>query len=306
MRSLLSGGPYLLRQFLNIAVISFMIFLLVRAVPGDITDYYAARGDYDANALLALRQHLGLDDSLPVQFMSWLRAALQGDLGQSMRFGTPVADMLAQALPNSLMLSGASLLFGLVTGMGLAVMALAFPQWRLARLLESLNVWSIAVPTFCTGVIVILVFSVWLHWLPIRGQMLLPVVILGIDIAGQIVKPLYEELRTTTRAAFIRTARAKGLSGWRIAWRHILPNSLSVLIALSGVILGGLIGGTLTMEALFSLPGLGSLTLEAIHGRDYTVIQAAVMLLAAFVVLVNIATAALHLWLDPRLARRLD
>jgi peptide/nickel transport system permease protein len=303
MQVFFKTAPFLLRKFLNIAAISFIIFMLVRAVPGDITDYYSARGDFDANALLALRQQLGLDDSLPMQFLTWLKAALHGDLGESMRFGTPVASMLRDALPNSLLLSGAALLFGLVTGMSVAVLAVAFPAWRLGKLLESLNVWSIAVPTFCTGVIVILVFSVWLRWLPIRGQLLLPVIILGIDIAGQVVKPLYEELCATTRAPFIRTARAKGLSNWRIAWRHILPNSLSVVVAMSGVILGGLIGGTLTMEALFSLPGLGSLTLEAIHGRDYTVIQAAVMLLAAFVVLINIATAALQASIDPRLAR---
>ncbi|MNJ15930.1 Glutathione transport system permease protein GsiC [compost metagenome] len=297
------SAPYLLRQFCSIAAISFIIFMLVRAVPGDITDYYSARGDYDTNALQAMRQQLGLDDSLAVQFVSWLKAALQGDLGQSMRFGTAVSGMLGDALPNSLLLSAAALSFGLLTGMAIAVLALAFPAWRLGKLLEGLNVWSIAVPTFCTGVIVILVFSVWLRWLPIRGQLLLPVIILGLDIAGQVVKPLYEELRTTMQAPFVRTARAKGLSNWRIAWRHVLPNSLSVLVAMSGVILGGLIGGTLTMEALFSLPGLGSLTLEAIHGRDYTVIQAAVMLLATFVVLVNIATAALQAWIDPRLTR---
>ncbi|MCW2271846.1 ABC transporter permease [Pseudomonas sp. JUb96] len=297
------SAPYLLRQFCSIAAISFIIFMLVRAVPGDVTDYYSARGDYDANALQAMRQQLGLDDSLAVQFVSWLKAALQGDLGQSMRFGTAVSGMLGDALPNSLLLSAAALSFGLLTGMAIAVLALAFPAWRLGKLLEGLNVWSIAVPTFCTGVIVILVFSVWLRWLPIRGQLLMPVIILGLDIAGQVVKPLYEELRTTMQAPFVRTARAKGLSNWRIAWRHVLPNSLSVLVAMSGVILGGLIGGTLTMEALFSLPGLGSLTLEAIHGRDYTVIQAAVMLLATFVVLVNIATAALQVWIDPRLTR---
>ncbi|PRA63178.1 peptide ABC transporter permease [Pseudomonas sp. MYb187] len=297
------SAPYLLRQFCSIAAISFIIFMLVRAVPGDVTDYYSARGDYDANALQAMRQQLGLDDSLAVQFVSWLKAALQGDLGQSMRFGTAVSGMLGDALPNSLLLSAAALSFGLLTGMAIAVLALAFPAWRLGKLLEGLNVWSIAVPTFCTGVIVILVFSVWLRWLPIRGQLLMPVIILGLDIAGQLVKPLYEELRTTMQAPFVRTARAKGLSNWRIAWRHVLPNSLSVLVAMSGVILGGLIGGTLTMEALFSLPGLGSLTLEAIHGRDYTVIQAAVMLLATFVVLVNIATAALQVWIDPRLTR---
>ncbi len=302
MHSLLNSTSYFGRQLLHIAVISFLIFLLVRAVPGDIADYYAARGDLDDQALALLRQDLGLNDSLLVQFQSWLTNAFQGDLGESMRFGTPVADMLFHALPHTLALAGSSLALGLTLGLAIAVLALAFPKSRLTAMVEGLNVWSISVPTFCTGVIAILIFSVWLKWLPIRGQMLLPILILGLDIAGQIAKPLYEELRETTSAGFIRTARAKGLSSARIAWRHILPNSLSVIIALSGVILGGLIGGSLTMEALFSLPGLGSLTLEAIRGRDYPIIQAAVMVMAALVVLVNIMTAVLHRWLDPRLA----
>ena len=133
--------------------------------------------------------------------------------------------------------------------------------------------------------------------------MLLPILIIAIDIAGQLVKPLYEELKETAQASFVRTAHAKGLSRWRVAWRHMLPNSLSVVVALSGIILGGLIGGSLTMEALFGLPGIGSLTLEAIRGRDYPVIQAAVIALASFVVLVNVLTAALHRWIDPRLSR---
>jgi peptide/nickel transport system permease protein len=306
MQALAHTGSYLGRQLLNIVVISFAIFLLVRAVPGDVTDFYAARGDYDAKSLAAMRADLGLNDSLPAQFKRWVGQALHGNLGESMRFGAPVSSMLSDALPYSLKLAGGSLLAGLLLGLGLAVAALAFPRWRLGVLVEGLNVWSIAVPTFCTGVVCILVFSIWLKWLPIRGQMLLPVIILGLDIAGQVVKPLYEELHDTTHAGFIRTARAKGLSRWRIAWRHILPNSLSVVIALAGVILGSLVGGTLTMEALYALPGLGSLTLEAIRGRDYPVIQAAVMVLATAVVLVNIATAALHRWVDPRLSRRVE
>ena len=297
-------GTQVARQLLHIIAISFAIFLLVRAVPGDVTDFYAARGDYDAQSLAAMRANLGLDDSLAAQFARWTRGALHGDLGASMRFGAPVAGMIRHAVPNSLLLAGASLLCGLALGVGLAVLALAAPRARLAWLVEALNVWSVAVPTFCTGVLGILVFSVWLNWLPIRGQLLLPVLILGVDIAGQIVKPLYEELRETASAGFIRTARAKGLSPWRTAWRHILPNSLSVVIAQAGVILGGVVGGTLTMEALFSLPGLGGLTLDAIRGRDYPVIQSAVMLIAAFVVVVNALTAIVHRWADPRLAAR--
>lgn len=304
MNVFLSCSAHLGRQLFAIAVIAFTLFLLVRAAPGDITDYYAARGDYDAAALTALRADLGLDQSLATQFQRWLAHASQGDFGESMRYGSPVSAMLGEALPHTLRLAALSLAFGLAVGVGLAILALACPRLRLGALIEGLNVWSIAVPSFCTGVLGILLFSIWLKWLPIRGQMLLPVVILGLDIAGQIGKPLYEELKETARAGFVRTARAKGLSAWRITWRHVLPNCLSQVIALSGVILGGLVGGALTMEALFAHPGLGGLTLEAIRSRDYPVIQIAVMVLAAFVVLVNLAAAALQRWADPRLAKR--
>lgn len=293
----------MLQQIAKIACIAFAIFLLVRAVPGDVTDLLAARGDLDEQQQQAMRASLGLDDSLPRQFGLWIWHSLGGDLGESMRFGAPVADMISSALPTSLALAGASLALGLLLASALAVLALAYPRSRLDMVIETLNLWSIAVPTFCLGILGILAFSVWLKWLPIRGQMLMPVLILGLDIAGQLVKPLHEELKEAAQAPFIRTAHAKGLSRWRVAWRHLLPNSLSVAVALSGIILGGLIGGTLTMEALFGLPGLGSLTLEAIRGRDYPVIQAAVVALATFVVLVNVLTTALHHWADPRLAR---
>jgi peptide/nickel transport system permease protein len=291
------------RQLVTVVAISFAIFFLVRATPGDITDYYAARGDYSAEALAELRTDLGLDSSMAVQFQRWITHATHGELGESMRYGSPVSTMLTEALPHTLDLAVLSLAAGLALGIGLAILALAYPRLRLGALIEAINVWSIAVPTFCTGALTILVFSIWLKWLPIRGQMLLPVLILGLDIAGQISKPLYEELKETTRAGFVRTARAKGLSPWRVTWRHILPNCLSQVIALSGVILGSLVGGTLTMEALFAQPGLGGMTLEAILSRDYPVIQAAVMTIAAFIVLANLAMAALQRWADPRLAK---
>lgn len=305
MNVLFNGTSQLARQLFAVAVISFTLFMLVRAAPGDITDYYAARGDYDNAALETLRTDLGLDQSLAVQFQRWLAHAAQGDFGESMRYGAPVSTMLTEALPHTLRLAALSLAAGLALGVGLAILALACPRLRLGTLIEGLNVWSIAVPSFCTGVLGILLFSIWLKWLPIRGQMFLPILILALDIAGQIAKPLYEELKETTRAGFVRTARAKGLSSWRITWRHILPNCLSQVIALAGVILGGLIGGALTMETLFAHPGLGGLTLEAIRSRDYPVIQVSVMVLASFVILVNLATAALQRWADPRLARRL-
>lgn len=173
----------------------------------------------------------------------------------------------------------------------------------LAALVDAVNIWSIALPTFCVGVVGILVFSIWLGWLPVLGSMVLPVLIIGIDNAGQIVKALFEELREASTSAHVRTARAKGLGPLRIAFRHLLPTALPVALALSGLVLAGLVAGTLTMEILFGLPGLGSLTLNAIHGRDYPVIQAAIVVIALALVLINALADMLHRLIDPRPAR---
>ncbi len=167
--------------------------------------------------------------------------------------------------------------------------------------MEALNLWSIALPTFCVGLAAILVFSVWLGWLPVIGQWISPVLILGIDIGGQVAKPLYEDLKEASTAAHIRTARAKGLSPARIVLRHLLPNALTTVVALGGLILAGMIGGALTMEVLFGLPGLGTLAYQAISGRDYPVIQAVVLFFAAGVVVVNGLADVLQRALDPRL-----
>jgi peptide/nickel transport system permease protein len=146
------------------------------------------------------------------------------------------------------------------------------------------------------------VFSVWLGWVPILGNLLFPILILGIDKAGQIVKPLYEELSEASTAAHVRTARAKGLNPLRIAVFHLLPTGVPVALAMSGLVLAGLVAGTLTMEVLFGLPGVGSLMLNAIHGRDYPVIQAAIVVIAVALVIINATMDLLHRALDPRVA----
>src|SRR5690606_35336306 len=190
---------------------------------------------------------------------------------------------------------------GVLLGGSVAVLACAFPDSRWRRAVEFLNVWSIAVPTFCVGVLAILVFSVWLQWLPIRGQVLMPILILGVDVAGQLAKPLYEELADITHRGFVRTAKAKGLAAWQVVFRHALPNAVAVVINLAGVIVAGLIGGTLTMEVLFGLNGVGGLTFNAIQGRDYPIVQAGITFLAAAVVVLNMLAWALNVWIDPRL-----
>lgn len=289
-----------LAQALGIII---LVFFLVRIVPGDPVDLMALQGDLSAAQAEAMRRDLSLDQPILAQFAEWAGNALQGDFGQSLRFNRPVSEMLLAALPTTLVFAAWSFVVGIFIAFGLSVSAAMTESRTLEALVNLVNIWSIALPTFCIGVVGILIFSIWLGWLPVLGSLVLPVIIIGIDNAGQIVKPLFEELREASSSAHVRTARAKGLSPPRIALLHLLPTAVPVALALSGLVLAGLVAGTLTMEILFGLPGLGSLTLNAIHGRDYPVIQAAIVVIALALVLINALADMLHSLIDPRPAR---
>ena len=297
----LQAGLGFLRQAMLLAGIAIAVFLLIRIVPGDVVDSMALEGSLDDDAIAALRAELGLDAGTLTQFRIWASRALIGDFGNSLRFDRPASELILAALPTTLGLAALALAAGLVLGIVMAAAAALWPGSAVPSLVEILNLWSIALPTFCVGLAAILVFSVWLGWLPVIGQWLSPVLILAVDIAGQVAKPLHEDLKEAATASHIRTARAKGLSPARIVLRHLLPNALTTVVALGGLILAGLIGGALTMEVLFGLPGLGTLAYQAISGRDYPVIQAVVLVFAVGVVMVNWATDSIQRSLDPRL-----
>ncbi len=289
-----------LRQLLTAAAIGVLVFLLMRVIPGDVVDVLGIEGDLSEAEQQALRIELGLDAGWGTQFLRWVGGALAGDLGLSLRYNRPVAEMIGYALPHTLTLATLALGLGLALGVSIAAVAAARPNGVWPGLVQVLNVWSIALPTFCVGLAGILVFSIWLGWLPVRGQILMPVLVLGIDIAGQIAKPLHEELKEILATPYIRSARAKGLGPGAIVLRHVLPNAAGVLSAVSGLILGGLVSGALTMEVLFGLPGLGSLAFQAIAGRDWTVLQSVVVLFALGVIAANLLADLAHRLADPR------
>lgn len=293
----------LLRQAALICAIVIAVFFLIRVVPGDVVDVLALEGDLAEAEIAQIRAELGLDRPAHEQFLRWLARASHGDLGLSLRFERPVVDMIGFAVPATLSLAAQSLAIGLALGVALAALSAIWPRSPFAWLVEAVNVWSIAIPTFCVGLAAILVFSIWLGWMPVLGNTLVPAIVIGIDVAGQIVKPLHEELKETAAAPFVRAARARGESRARIVFARLLPNAAPVAIALSGLILAGLIGGTLTMEVLFGLPGLGTLALQAIQGRDYPVVQAVILLFAVSIVAVNAATDLCQRLIDPRLRR---
>jgi peptide/nickel transport system permease protein len=283
--------------------ISVLVFFLVRVIPGDVVDVLGGDAGLTEEMQASLREELGLTLSWPAQFAGWVGGALTGEFGLSLRFHRPVTDLIAHALPTTLTLSLYSFVLGLGLGIGVAVAAVLWPSSPFPALVNILNVWSIAMPTFCAGLIGVLIFVLWLEWMPLLGNMLIPSLVIGVDIAGQIAKPLHEDLKETLSANFVRTARAKGLTPVRIVARHVLPNSLAVVLALSGIILAGLVGGTITMEVVFGLPGIGKLALDSILGRDYPLIQAVVLFLALSVVVINALTDLTARLIDPRLGR---
>lgn len=296
-------GVPLLRQIGLICAIVIAVFLLIRVVPGDVVDVMATEGDMTEAEIVELRAELGLDRPVPEQLVLWITRMAQGDLGMSLRFERPVAQMIEYAIPTTVALAAKSLAIGLILGIGIASAATIWPRGPAAWLVDFVNLWSIAIPTFCVGLAAILIFAIGLGWMKVLGNGVVPALVIGIDIAGQIVKPLREELKEASAAPYVRAAKARGESPARIVLTHLLPNAAPIAIALSGLILAGLIGGTLTMEVLFGLPGLGTLALQAIQGRDYPVIQAAILLFAVSIVVVNAATDLAQRLLDPRLRR---
>jgi peptide/nickel transport system permease protein len=277
-----------------------IVFVLLRVVPGDIIDQVASEGGFTTPMMEQMRRELGLDRPVWEQLLLWLMRVLQGDLGMSLRFQQPISDMLAGAVMPTVTLAIPAFAIGLLLGIALAVGAAAWPRSGLRSLVEAINIWSIAVPTFCVGLIGILVFVLWLRWTPLSGNIWLPALVIGIDIAGQLAKPLLEDLEEELGSPYVRTAAAKGVSRLAIVFRHVLPNAVSTLLALSGLVMGGLVGGTLTMEVLFGHAGLGKLALDAVLARDYPVTQAAVVMIATAVILINSLMTGLARVLDPR------
>jgi peptide/nickel transport system permease protein len=289
------------KTLLLFAGIALFIFFLVRIVPGDVVELLALESGMTESMKQHLRQELGLNQNVIIQFYIWLQGLIHLDLGNSLRFHRPVLELFLYSLPFTLRFAAISSCVGILLGITVAAGAIIWRNKFGGFLVEALNIWSIAVPTFCAGFIGIYLMVLRLHWMPLTGNLILPVLVLGVDIAGQVVKPFYEEMQETLSARFITIARSKGLSHYRIVIRHVIPNSLTVLLALSGLIVAGTLGGSITMEVLFNMPGLGKLAFDAVSGRDYPVVQVLALFIAFAVLCINFLTDVAAIMIDPRL-----
>ncbi|MGF6885753.1 peptide/nickel transport system permease protein [Nocardia sp. GAS34] len=297
---------------LTLVLVSIVVFLAVRALPGDPATVMAGE-QADPAAIAAVRAQLGLDKSLPVQYLDFVGHALTGDLGRSIRTGIPVRDMIGTTLPVTLQLAVYALLVAVLIGIAGGVVAAVYrgrwPEW----LAGSFSLVGLSVPTFWLGILAVLYLSVRLHLFPASGYvsplahplrgvyfLTLPAVILGVTHAAVIQRQTRSAMVETLTTDFVRTARAKGLGRGAVIVRYGLRNSLIVVTTVVGMQLGFLIAGVVVTERIFSLPGLGKLTLDSVFSRDYPVIQAVVLVIAASYILINLLVDVLYTMIDPR------
>jgi peptide/nickel transport system permease protein len=254
----------------------------------------------------ALRHALGLDLPLGQQLTRHLGGLLQLDLGTSLHSKRPVATIIAERFPATLRLALASLAVAVVIALPLGILAALRQDSAADRLAMGFALLGVSMPNFWLGPSLILVFSLWLGWLPVSGEqgagaLVLPALTLGTGLAAILARMTRASLLEVLGEDYIRTARAKGVAPQRVILRHALPNAALPLLTVLGLQLGALLGGAVITEVVFSWPGIGQLTVEAIQRRDYPVVQACVLLISACYVLVNMATDLAYTVLDPRI-----
>ncbi len=299
-------------------------FFLLKLAPGDAADALAAEaGSATEETMTALRAHLGLDQPVLEQFIAYVSHLLHGSLGFSPLYNMSVSALIGERLPGSLLLMGTALFAALVLGIAAgAVMARSVGRWP-DRLLSIVALLFYSIPGFWIGLMLIVVFSVWLGWLPSGGAETIGAGFSGFaavtDRARHLVLPasalamfylaIYARLvRTAMLEAaeqdYVRTAIAKGLSARAVTIRHVLANALLPLTSVAGTHVAAILGGTVVVETVFSWPGLGRLAFEAVLKRDFTVLLGILLLSSLLVILVNVLVDMLQAWLDPRIELR--
>ena len=309
-------GSYLVRRLLQLVpvviVTSFVVFLLLRLVPGDPAVLLSGQ-DAKPEQIEAVRKDLGLTRPIPVQYALWAGDVLQGDFGRSYVKRRPVAELIRGALPATLELTATAVLLAALIGVPFGVVAGLWPNspWDLA--LAAYSSLALGIPNFLLAIIYLLVFSLTLGWLPAGGRvplledpggawkyLVLPTLALGLPTAAVYSRFVRSAMVEVSGMDYMRTARAKGLAERTIVRRHALRNALLPLVTVLGLQFGRLLGGAVVIESIFAWPGMGRLALDAIRGRDYVVFQGVILLLVMAAVLINLLTDLLYAYLDPR------
>ncbi|MBM3780381.1 MAG: ABC transporter permease [Acidobacteria bacterium] len=277
----------------------------MHAIPGD-PAAIAAGLDASPETVAAIRESLGLNRPLHEQFGAFLSRTLRGDFGVSIRTGRPVIEEVAARMPYTLLLSVASVVLAALVGVTAGVVAAVRHQRWLDHVVMTLTLVAVSTPSYWLALMLMLVMAVWLGWLPAIGaatprHFVLPVLTLGLQSAGEVARMTRATLLDVLGDEFLRAARARGVSSRRMLWRHALGNAAVPIATVLGLRIGGLLAGTVLVESVFAIPGLGRMMVDAVVARDFPMIQGGVLVVATSYVLINAATDVLAARLDPRL-----
>lgn len=298
--------------------VSLVTFIIVRSIPGDpVRVLLGADARSTPEQIENIRRAYGLDQSLPVQYIKWLGHVVTGDLGQSLRTGRPLTQELGMRLPVTAQLTVFAAILGLIPAVLFGVLAAVKRNSRLDWMTTLAALAGISVPNFFLATLLVLLFSFKLRWLPNVGYkpffeapldnlqlMILPALSLALPFMAIIMRFTRSSVLEVLSQDYVRVARAKGIAQGRVITRHVLPNAGIPVLTIAGIQVASLLGGTVIVEQIFALPGVGRYIYEAISNRDYPVVQSVTLVMAAIFVIVSLVVDILYAFLDPRLRVR--
>ncbi|MCJ2081190.1 ABC transporter permease [Methylobacterium sp. J-090] len=299
----------------TLVIASMIIFVLQQLLPGDTATALSGE-ERDPEVIAFIRQKYHLDRPLPVRYALWAGGVLRGDLGESIRLQKPVLDLVVEKLPVTLELACLAMLVALVIGVPMGILS-AVQRGRAAdTIANGIALWGLSVPNFWLGILMILLFSVQLGWLPASGfvspfeslsenlrSLAMPAFVLGNAIAAVMMRHTRAAMLGVLGSDYVRTARAKGVSPLRLILRHALPNAAIPIITLGALEFGQLLSGAVLTEQVFSVPGFGKLMVDAVFNRDYATVQGVVICTATTYVLLNLGADLLAAFVNPKLRR---
>jgi peptide/nickel transport system permease protein len=297
----------------TLLIVSLFVFALQHALPGD-PFLVIAGEERDPEAIARLRAIYRMDDPVVVQYGAWLLQVLQGEFGRSLRTGEPVLGLIQQKLPVTLQLAVAAMLVALAIGLPAGVLAAMRKGTPTDYVASGVALAGLSIPNFWLGIVLILLISVELRWLPASGYvpffqdpvgaletLIMPAFVLGSGIAAFIMRHTRSAMLEVMRADYVRTARAKGLAERSVIGKHALRNALVPVITLSTILFGELLAGAVLTEQVFTIPGFGKLIVDAVFNRDYGVVQGVVLCTAIGFTLMNLLADVLYILVNPRL-----
>ena len=297
----------------TIFFVTVIIFGLQQLLPGDAATMLAGE-DQDPQVIAYLRQKMHLDEPLPVRYGYWIAGVVRGDLGESLRIQEPVLGLILQKLPVTLELAAIAMLIALAIGIPAGIISAVGKDSAWDYAANVIALWGLSTPNFWLGILMILLFSVQLGWLPASGYvspfedlkanlaaMIMPAFVLGNAIAAVLMRHTRSAMLQVLNADYVRTARAKGLDERTVVLKHGLRNALTPIITLGALEFGTLLSGAVLTEQVFSIPGFGKLIVDAVFNRDYAVVQGVVLFTSTVYIVLNLLADLAYFFVNPRL-----